>query len=234
MTGDWAWAAFMRRCMGGMLPLGSRNAGQDLVAAFALAAVAIPEQTATARLAGLTAGVVALLLELCVSGGIGFPAVAGPLWVAVALAINAARPQESAWASQLKPLVAVPLPFFVALTFWYGLTVWHPVTRADALMRVAGIRNRDLKPGNILMTPGGEPRIIDFDSAICRLAEPLTRPSAGEIRVTRPTTKRSSMTSPTTSTGKPAKRPTRSRARPPSIGGSVVIRRADARRRRAG
>ena len=37
--------------------------------------------------------------------------------------------------------------------------------------------------------------------------------ASGEIRVTRPTMNRSSMTSPTTSTGRPAKRATRSRAR---------------------
>lgn len=55
MTGNRPWAAFMRRYRDGLLPLGRRPAGYDLVAALALAAVAIPEQLATARLAGMPA-----------------------------------------------------------------------------------------------------------------------------------------------------------------------------------
>jgi len=45
-------------------------------------------------------------------------------------------------------------------------------------MQEAGIQNRDLKPANILMTPDGEPRLIDFNSAIWERAELITWPSA--------------------------------------------------------
>ncbi len=69
MTGDRPWTTFTRRYWGGMLPSGAQEIGHDFVAALALAAIAIPEQMATARLAGLPA--VAGLLVF-VAGSFGF------------------------------------------------------------------------------------------------------------------------------------------------------------------
>jgi serine/threonine protein kinase len=44
----------------------------------------------------------------------------------------------------------------------------------------AAIRCRDVKPDNILVTPDGTPKVVDFDSALCFRAEPLTGEGAGE------------------------------------------------------
>ncbi|HEY8209922.1 MAG TPA: serine/threonine-protein kinase, partial [Myxococcaceae bacterium] len=44
----------------------------------------------------------------------------------------------------------------------------------------AAIRCRDVKPDNILVTPDGTPKVVDFDSATCFRAEPLTGEGAGE------------------------------------------------------
>src|SRR5262249_31052031 len=41
-----------------------------------------------------------------------------------------------------------------------------------------GICHRDLKPPNILVTPDGTPKVIDFESATCPHAEPVTRRTA--------------------------------------------------------
>src|ERR1700721_1249694 len=55
MIGTKPWRTFVGRSAMGMLPKGRQQAGRDVVAALALAAVAIPEQMATARLAGAPA-----------------------------------------------------------------------------------------------------------------------------------------------------------------------------------
>jgi sulfate permease, SulP family len=69
MTGNGPWAIFRQRFWGSMLPSGAQEIGHDFVAALALAAIAIPEQMATARLAGLPA--IAGLLVF-VAGSFGF------------------------------------------------------------------------------------------------------------------------------------------------------------------
>lgn len=61
------------------------------------------------------------------------------------------------------------------------VTVFMQLAEACEEMREAGIQNRDLKPANILMTPDGEPRLIDFNSAIWHRAALLTWPSARYI-----------------------------------------------------
>ena len=68
-----------------------------------------------ARLLVLAAGVTAMLLNFLVSGGINVPSVAGPLWCATALALNAANLMPNPWGSHFKPLLYVPLPLFAAV-----------------------------------------------------------------------------------------------------------------------
>ena len=73
---------------------------------------------------------------------------------------------------------------------------------------------RAAERGDVVRDVGGaaQPRYSDWKRTTGTGA-------SGEIRVTRPTMKRSSITSPTTSTGRPANRATRSRARPASSAG---------------
>jgi len=49
------------------------------------------------------------------------------------------------------------------------------------VMASKGICHRDLKPPNILVTPDGTPKVIDFESATCPHAEPVTRGAASEV-----------------------------------------------------
>jgi hypothetical protein len=98
---------------------------------------------ARARALALTAGVAALLANLCVSGGIGFPSVAGPMWTCVALGLatlGGLRP--IAWtkpAAERTALQAalefVPLPLFAALALAYYTYAFDPLTSAMGLFR---------------------------------------------------------------------------------------------------
>ena len=49
------------------------------------------------------------------------------------------------------------------------------------VMASKGICHRDLKPPNILVTPDGTPKVIDFESATCSHVEPVTRREASAV-----------------------------------------------------
>jgi hypothetical protein len=88
----------------------------------------------------LTAGVAALLLNLTVSGGISFPSVAGPMWVAIALtlaAVSARREavENSSPGADGAAARYLPLPIFGALALAYLVYVFEPVTSAHALLQ---------------------------------------------------------------------------------------------------
>jgi hypothetical protein len=89
------------------------------------------------RALALTAGVAALLVNLSVSGGIAFPSVAGPLWVAVALALNARSLEPTPWLSRPGVAVILPLPILVAVALGYSSYVLYPVLTSDGLQREA-------------------------------------------------------------------------------------------------
>jgi cytochrome c-type biogenesis protein CcmH/NrfG len=103
------------------------------------------------RLLALTTGVVALLLNLCVSGGINDPAVAGLLWVAVALALNSAEPTPAASVSRRPLARALPLPVLAALTVFYFVYFFYPITTAANLMDTALRNGRALLTGLVRM-----------------------------------------------------------------------------------
>src|SRR6185295_16259418 len=50
-----------------------------------------------------------------------------------------------------------------------------------SVMAGKGICHRDLKPTNILVTPDGTPKVIDFESATCPHVEPVTRRAASAV-----------------------------------------------------
>jgi tetratricopeptide (TPR) repeat protein len=82
------------------------------------------------RVVALTAGVAALLLNLCVSGGISSPSVAGPLWVAVALALNSLSSKPSTWFGSQRWSLNLPLPVMAATALIYLAYVFYPVASA--------------------------------------------------------------------------------------------------------
>jgi O-antigen ligase len=108
--------------------------------------------TAWNRLLALSAGVAALLLNLCVSGGIGVPSVANPFWVAVALGcgllpiVTPTPAAQTAWVGRpvSRVLEVVPLPVFLALALAYFTYILEPVTSAMARVRDAMDNGKDL------------------------------------------------------------------------------------------
>jgi O-antigen ligase len=93
----------------------------------------------------LATGVAALLLNLCVSGGIAFPSLATPLWVAVALGLAslgsamgqpgpqpADRHEQPTHPSRSAVWELIPLPLFIGLVLAYATYVFDPVTTAMA------------------------------------------------------------------------------------------------------
>lgn len=106
-----------------------------------------------ARALVLTTGIVALLLNLCVSGGIGFPSVAGMMWIGIALALNAAALRPVPWLSQAGAARILPLPIFLGLFLGYGVYILYPILASDDLVRealqaVAFFRAERAKPPN--------------------------------------------------------------------------------------
>jgi hypothetical protein len=93
--------------------------------------------TGPGRVLALAAGVTALLFNLCVSGGIGFPSVALLLWVMAALALNALpqAPQERFGRHWLGRVAPVPVALAVVLV--YLTDFFNPVTEAAKYARAA-------------------------------------------------------------------------------------------------
>lgn len=95
------------------------------------------------RLLAIVAGVVVLLLNLTVSGGISFPSVALPLWVMIALALKARETMESlgTMESREEPrswLASIaPLPLMAAIALGYSLVCFGPVTSCTQQIRRA-------------------------------------------------------------------------------------------------
>jgi O-antigen ligase len=113
------------------------------------------------RVAALTAGAAACLLCLLVGDGIGFPSVAGPFWVVVALGLAIVSPAPQAWLSRQQPLLFAPVPIFVGAALAYGLFIFLPVVNSASVTAVAvnnrqvfyremqkPPRERDLKPAD--------------------------------------------------------------------------------------
>lgn len=76
----------------------------------------------------LTAGIIALLLNLLVSGGFSQPAVAQPLWIVAALALAAQHRPATVPASTPAALACLwPLPVFLAACLAFFLLAFTPV-----------------------------------------------------------------------------------------------------------
>jgi tetratricopeptide (TPR) repeat protein len=89
------------------------------------------------RVLALVTGIAAVLLNLCVSSGIDYPSVAGPLWVAIALALNAAALRPVAWLSRPGAAMILPLPILFGVVLGYAVYILYPVLAAHGLTREA-------------------------------------------------------------------------------------------------
>jgi hypothetical protein len=78
------------------------------------------------RVRALAAGVAALLLYLTVAGGGMVPSLAQPMWVLIALGLNAAVPKPIDWPRQAWLGYILPLPVFTALGVAYALMMFAP------------------------------------------------------------------------------------------------------------
>ena len=113
--------------------------------------------TDRARALALTTGVAALVLNLCVSGGIGSPSLAALLWVAVALALNTRGPSPVRWLSVPGVAGLLPLPVLAAVTLFYVAYLFYPVMSSDnlqheVLRNAARLMSGDTKPLSLKMS----------------------------------------------------------------------------------
>jgi O-antigen ligase len=107
----------------------------------------------------LAAGLVVCLLNLCFSGGIDFPSVAGPFWAVAALAV--AGPGERPLGGRLA--LFLPVPALAALFLVYLLLVFVPVTGAEVQLRQAHLAQARYHDRNARPTaPADVARLVQF------------------------------------------------------------------------
>jgi SulP family sulfate permease len=123
MTGGGAWGSVLRDYRQGLLPASTRDMGHDLMAALAVAAVAIPEQIATARLAGMpaTAG-----LLVFVAGSLGFYLLGSNRF----LSVGADSTIAPIFAASLALLAVSGSPHYMTLCAMFALLVGSIVVAA--------------------------------------------------------------------------------------------------------
>lgn len=126
MFGDNASTASTRRSWDGFLPSGIQGAGHDLAAALALAAVAVPEQMATARLAGAPASIG---LFVFVAGSLGFFL----LGTNRCMSVGADSTIAPIFAGSLAVFGASATPHYLALSAALALLTGFIVAAAGAL-----------------------------------------------------------------------------------------------------
>jgi hypothetical protein len=147
-----------------VLEEGLLSAGRCLVWFVAYTVFApVPWPGRTLPLALMT-GVAALLLNLCVSGGISWPSVAVPLWIMAALALAADREPSSMPSlitGRLLLVRGVAFALAVAGAFSYLLLVFVPVTAAasdlTAVRRLSGDEADRSEATNRPATSGSDP-----------------------------------------------------------------------------
>jgi len=89
------------------------------------------------RALALVLGLVALLANLSISGGISFPSVAQPMWIVAALALNSrpqpiSAPQQRSWLATMAPL---PIAAVACLGFY--AFIYSPVVSCSTPLREA-------------------------------------------------------------------------------------------------
>ncbi len=90
------------------------------------------------RVVALAAGIAALLLNLCVSGGIGQPSVAGPLWLCAALALASLQLRPRVFSSTPLPSLGLPVGVLGATAMIYVVYCFYPVSSSLSVLRKTG------------------------------------------------------------------------------------------------
>jgi O-antigen ligase len=93
--------------------------------------------TGPSRVRALGLGILALLVTLLVSGGIGYPSVAQPLWIVAALAVNSlGQPVPISQPRSWLPVMA-PLPITAVLCLGFYVFIYSPVMSCSEPLREA-------------------------------------------------------------------------------------------------
>jgi sulfate permease, SulP family len=125
MTGGRSWEGVLRDYREGLLPANIQEMGHDLVAALAVAAVAIPEQIATAGLAGMPATTGLLVF---VAGSIGFYLLGSNRF----LSVGADSTIAPIFAASLALLATSGTPHYITLCAMFALLVGSIVVAGGA------------------------------------------------------------------------------------------------------
>jgi O-antigen ligase len=142
-----------------VLQEGLSSAGRSLVWFLGFALFERVPWSDRQRVVALTAGVVALLLNLGVSGGIAYPSVAGPLWFAIALALASLPLAPYVFPRAPLPSLVLPFPVFGLLAVFYLVSCFYPVTSSLSLVRTAE-RNSSVYQINRTMLPALTARVV--------------------------------------------------------------------------
>jgi hypothetical protein len=96
-----------------------------------------------ARVGALTVGVVAMLIVLSVTSGIGLPSLTVPLWAAIALGLNGLPQPEYARINRLALTRILPAAAMATIAMLYFLDVFLPVTSCSAVIQTVRANGRE-------------------------------------------------------------------------------------------
>lgn len=129
------------------------------------------------RVVALTAGAAAFLLNLTVSGGIVYPAVATFLWVVMALALNLVRPPVPVWQARRWIELFLPLPLLAAVAVGYLVMIYYPAASSASLAQAAEADGQRLLAARSGAKPEPEDRrkpVRNFETFLVKqVLEPL-------------------------------------------------------------
>jgi hypothetical protein len=147
-----------------------------------------------ARALVLTVGVTAVLFNLCVSGGLGAPALMGLWLTAAALALNAVRTEPFLSPSWRLVLIGAPLPVLFALTMIYVFNVFNPVVDTVHTLRVTArvgfdaVADQSLPVGQrslnlVARQPGEDPLMTFLDTHVITPLQKAAKDDPDDARV---------------------------------------------------
>jgi hypothetical protein len=145
-----------------------------------------------ARPIALMTGVLALFLNLCVSGGIAWPSVAQPLWIVAALALAGDRDLAAVGAlltGRLLPARGAAFAILAGLALAYFWLVLSPVTAASTALAEADTAARQwrrwtdrIKTGSASENGQAHHQALDFlNTAIARPLETAQKEDPGAV-----------------------------------------------------